>query len=346
MAFARILAGAPSTFRQWLLPLLLAACNATLAQTPSPHAIDIPRWFATTFLDFREDVDDAARDGKRLLVYFGQDGCPYCTKLMTVNFSQQAIVDKTRRHFVATAINIFGDREVTWTDGRAMTEKELARVLQVQFTPTILIFDEAGKPVVRLDGYYPPNQFEAVLDYAASKLERAQVLGDYVREHAKERASPALADEPFFLRAPYDLRRKQGDKPLAVIFETVDCGPCDELHTEAFRRDAVMEQVRQFDVVRFALGTTTPLTAPDGRATTAGDFARELGVTYTPSVVFFDASGTQVFRIGAYLRPFHFASTFAYVASGAYRNEPSFQRYLQRRADAMRARGEPVELWK
>jgi thioredoxin-related protein len=335
-----------AAMRRLIVAVLLAAtCGCALAQTPSPHAIDIPRWFATTFLDFREDVDDAARDGKRLLVYFGQDGCPYCTKLMTVNFSQQAIVDKTRRHFVATAINIFGDREVTWTDGRTMTEKELARVLQVQFTPTILIFDEAGKPVVRLDGYYPPNQFEAVLDYAAGKLERTQALGDYVRAHAKERASPALADEPFFLRAPYDLRRKHGDKPLAVIFETVDCGPCDELHAEAFRRDAVMEQVRQFDVVRFALGTTTPLTTPDGRATTAGDFARELGVTYTPSAVFFDASGAEVFRIGGYLRPFHFASTFAYVASGAYRNEPSFQRYLQGRADAMRARGERVELW-
>ena len=346
MYFERPRLGSAGRLARLVFALLLAACGAAIAQVPSPHAIDIPRWFATTFLDFREDIDEAARDGKRLLVYFGQDGCPYCTKLMTVNFSQQAIVDKTRRHFVATAINIFGDREATWTDGRTMTEKELARVLHVQFTPTILIFDEAGKPIVRLDGYYPPNQFEAVLDYAAGKLERTQALGDYVRAHAKERASPTLADEPFFMRAPYDLRRKPGGRPLAVIFETVDCGPCDELHAEAFRRDAVMEQVRQFDVVRFALGTTTPLTTPDGRATTAGDFARELGVTYTPSVVFFDASGAEVFRIGAYLRPFHFASTFAYIASGAYRSEPSFQRYLQGRADAMRARGEPVELWK
>ena len=346
MSAARTSARSPVTFRRWLFALLLAACGTALAQTPSPHAIDIPRWFATTFLDFREDVDEAARDGKRLLVYFGQDGCPYCTKLMTVNFSQQSIVDKTRRHFVATAINIFGDREVTWIDGRTMSEKALARVLQVQFTPTILIFDEAGAPIVRLDGYYPPNQFEAVLDYAANKLERTHALGDYVRTHAKERASPTLADEPFFMRAPYDLRRKPGDKPLAVIFETVDCGPCDELHDEAFRRDAVMAQVRQFDVARFALGSTTPLTTPGGRATTAGAFARELGVAYTPSVVFFDTSGAEVFRIGAYLRPFHFASTFAYVASGAYRSEPSFQRYLQGRADAMRQRGEPVELWK
>ena len=75
-------------------------------------------------------------------------------------------------------------------------------------------------------------------------------------------------------------------------------------------------------------------------------WARELDVNYTPTVIFFDESGNEVFRIEAYLRPFHFASSFAYVTSGAYRAEPSFQRYLQRRAEQMRARGERVELWK
>ena len=80
-----------------------------------------------------------------MLVYFGQDGCPYCTKLMTSNFSQRAIVDKTRRHFVPIALNLWGDRDVKWIDGRAMSEKALGRVLDVQFTPTILILDEAGR---------------------------------------------------------------------------------------------------------------------------------------------------------------------------------------------------------
>ena len=68
-------------------------------------------------------------------------------------------------------------------------------------------------------------------------------------------------------------------------------------------------------------------------------------MTYAPTVIFFDDSGSEVFRIEAYLRPFHFASSFAYVTSGAYRAEPSFQRYLQARAGEMRARGERVELW-
>src|SRR5688572_8526153 len=96
--------------RTWLVSLAVAwlACVDAFAQQPSPHAIDIPPWFAATFLDFREDVADAARDGKRLLVYFGQDGCPYCTKLMVTNFSQRGIVDKTRARFVPIALNLWG----------------------------------------------------------------------------------------------------------------------------------------------------------------------------------------------------------------------------------------------
>lgn len=329
-----------------LLLLVLAIAGDVRAQEPSPLAIDIPRWFAMTFLDFREDVADAARDGKRLLLYFGQEGCPYCAKLMATSFAQRTIVEKTQRHFVAVALDIWGDREVTWIDGATMSEKALARMLHVQFTPTILILDEAGTPIVRLDGYFPPHRFEAVLDYAAGRLEKRRTLGDYLRAAVKDAASPTLHDEPFFMPAPYDLRRAPDSKPLAVVFETVDCAACDELHREAFRRREVRAQVDRVDVARFALGTLTPLTTPDGRETTVRDWARALGVAYTPTVVFFDATGVEVFRIAAYLRPFHFASAFAYVADGGYRSEPSFQRYLQARAEEMRSRGERVELWK
>jgi thioredoxin-related protein len=331
----------------WFAALVLwwLAWGSALAQQASPHAIDIPPWFAATFLDFREDIDDAARHDKRLLVYYGQDGCPYCTKLMVTNFSQRGIVDKTRRHFVPIALNLWGDREVKWLDGRTLSEKDLGRILGVQFTPTILIFDESGNVIVRLDGYYPPQRFEAVLDYAAGKLEKRMTLVEHLGRTVKEKASPNLNEQPFLLKPPYDLTRKRGDRPLAVIFETVDCSACDEMHREALRRKDVLAQVTRMDVARFALGAATPLVTPDGRKLTASRWARELGVSYTPSVVFFDANGAEVFRISAYLRPFHFASSFAYVADAGYRSEPSFQRWLQARAETMRARGERVELW-
>ena len=332
-----------------LRALVFALCFAALptrAQVVAPHAIEIPPWFGQSFLDLREDVAEAAQAGKRVMLYFGQDGCPYCAALMKTNFSQPEIVAKTRGHFVAIALNIWGDRDVTWSDGKVRREKALAAFLKVQFTPTLLFLDERGRVVARLNGYYPPHRFEAVLDWVGGRMEDKVALGEYLRSHMRDAASATLHDEPFFMKPPLDLRRGKGSKPLAVVLETPYCAGCDEMHREGFRRPEVKAQLAKFDVARISLLQNDKIVTPDGNTVPAAAFARSLKVTYTPSIVFFDRAGREVFRIEAYLRPFHLAGSFEYVSSGAYRRQPSFQRFLQAKAERMRARGEAVELWK
>lgn len=63
-------------------------------------------------------------------------------------------------------------------------------------------------------------------------------------------------------------------------------------------------------------------------------------------MVFFDAQGREVFRFDGYMRPFHIESAFEYVADGAYRQQPNFQRFVQAKADRLREQGKPVDLWK
>ncbi len=329
-----------------ILISMFSLAPASLAQLVSPHAIDIPNWFTETFLDFREDVRDATKENKRLLVYFGQDGCPYCTEFMQTSFTQPRIVEKTRKNFVAVALNVWGDREVTWIDGKTEAEKDFARRMKVQFTPTIFLLDEKGAVAARLNGYYPPHRLEAALDFASARLEKKQAFADYMRTSLKEAASETLHDEAFFLKPPYALARKPRGKPLAVIFESKFCTGCDEMHREGFRRPEVVKQIERFDVARFALGERTELVRPDGKKTTVDAWARELKVTYTPTIVFFGENGREAFRVESYVRPFHLAASFDYVASGAYRREPSLQRFIQSRAEQMRERGQPVELWK
>jgi thioredoxin-related protein len=316
-----------------LAATFLALALPARAQVASPHAIAIPEWFNESLLELREEVRDAAKQGKRVLLYFGQDGCPYCTSLMSTNFSQRSIVDKTRRHFVAIALNLWGDREVGWIDGRRVSEKALGRELRVQFTPTLLFLDEKGAVVLRLNGYLPPHRFEAALDYAAGMAGKGMRYDDYARTATKESASATLHDEPFFAPLPVALR---GAKPVVLLFETPYCAGCDELHREGLRRDSVRKLAERFTVYRLTLDDRR-----DGGAT----WARSLRIAYTPTLVLFDG-GREVLRIESYVRPFHLASALDYVASGSYRREPSFQRYLQARGERLRARGEAVELWK
>jgi len=329
-----------------LLVMLSAQPMAVIAATP-PQAIEPPSWFRETFLDFREDVRDAAKEGRRLLVYFGQDGCPYCRELLHVNFGDKTIADKTRRHFHAIAINIWGDREVTWTDGKTMNEKAFAAFLKVQFTPTLLFFDEKGGVALRINGYYPPHRFHAALDYVAGKHESRITFAEYLNNHALEPASGMLHAQPFFLKPPLDLdrSRRPGTRPLAALFEQKQCAACDELHQQGFANSDARALIGKFDVARLELFGSERLVTPQGKTLTAEQWGRELKIAYTPTLVFFDAKGAEAFRIEAYLKPFHLASVLDYVASGAYRDEPSFQRYIQGRAERIRAGGGRVDLW-
>lgn len=328
--------------------LLLAAAALPLAaqgQVASPHAIDIPRWFALSLLDFKDEVAEAARAGKRVMVYFGQDGCPYCKALMKA-LAPGPLADKTKANFVAVAINIWGDAEVTWLDGRRYTEKTLAKALQVQFTPTLLFLDSDARVALRLDGYLAPERLSMALDYVIARRDKVESLAEYFDARDPTPPLPPRAAPKYLLRDPSQLARRGSARPLAVLFESPKCRSCAEMHDEAFKRSGMVALLKRFDVARIVPGTPASLVTPDGRRLEAGVWARELRIRLYPSVVFFDTAGREVFRFDGYLRPFHIESSFDYVASGAYLKEPMFQRYVQARAEALRDNGKPIDLWR
>ena len=145
------------------MKILIALALACAALAAHAQTSEVPDWFTESFLEFPQDVRDAAADGKRLMLYFWQDGCPACKKMKETTLADRALIDETRRHFVAVALNVFGEREVQWTDGRTLREKELARALSIRGTPTLLFLDERGGVALRRVGYIPPELFAATL---------------------------------------------------------------------------------------------------------------------------------------------------------------------------------------
>ena len=144
-----------------LVKLLLALL---LAGAISAHAREVPEWFAETMLDARDEAADAARQGKRLMLYFWLEGCPYCQRMTSVTFRDPAVLERLQRSFVPVGLNIRGDRDIAWTDGAMLTEKLLAARLQVRGTPTIVFLDAKGEIVLRRVGYVEPAQFARLLD--------------------------------------------------------------------------------------------------------------------------------------------------------------------------------------
>jgi len=310
----------------------------------NPGFHEQPAWFKQSFLDIREDITEAVEQDKRVLLYFYQDGCPYCKKLLETNFALRDISDKTRKTMDVIAINIWGDRNVTDLAGNSVSEKQFAANLKVMFTPTLLFLDEQGKVVVRLNGYYPPHKFIAVVDYVGEHREKEISFRDYWAQRAPPASSGRLHRDKSYLQAPYRLAGRGSEKPLLVLFEQKECGPCDELHLDILKRRESIELLKRFDVVLLDMWSKTAVQTPSGIDTSAAAWAKQLNVQYAPTIVMFDSSGQEAFRTEAYLKAFHIQSALDYVLAGAYREQPNFQRFIQARADKLEAQGVHVDL--
>lgn len=97
---------------------------------------ETPHWFKESFLEFEEDVAEAAADGKRVMIFFHQEGCPYCARLVEKSFNRPDIEAYIRKNFDGISINLWGDREVVSIGEQDFTEKTFAAALRVQYTPT------------------------------------------------------------------------------------------------------------------------------------------------------------------------------------------------------------------
>jgi len=305
----------------------------------NPGYVEKPAWFKNSFLDIREDISEAAENGRRVMLYFYQDGCPYCAKLIQDNYTQRSIVEKTQKYFDVIAINMWGDREVTDLAGKTVTEKQFAKAARVMFTPTLLLLTENAQVALRINGYFAPYKLEAALDYAGQKMETQLAFHDYLQKIAAKPASGKLHAEDFFLKPPYNLQSlNRSGKPLLLLFEQKQCRDCDELHADIFKRKESRAQLTRFR-------SDTALIDLSGKKTTAKKLAQTLNVKYMPSMIFYDG-GKEVIRTEAWLKSFHIQSVMDYVASAAYKTDAEFQRYISVRAAALEAQGVHVDIWK
>ncbi len=301
------------------------------SDVPLEHTIVHPDWFKNdSFLELPDDLSDAVKAGKTgIIVYFGQQRCPYCQKLMQVDFGLPDIVEYTRKHFNVIPIDIWSVEEVTTPDGRTMTQREYAIAMHTDFTPSLVFYNANGEMVFRLRGYYPPYQFRAALEYVVDGFYRHETFAQYLErgDHTRVFEPGDLNEENFFEKPPYMLDRSHfaADKPLVVFFEQGDCHACDVLHTGPLRKPNVQRLLESMESVQLDMWADTPVVTPSGERTTARKWAHDLGLFYAPTLIFFDERGKEILRVDSVVRLIRLSNVLEYIASGAYRIYPDLQ---------------------
>ena len=192
--------------------LQMSAATAVLVQVPrsvraaTPGSANGPElgddglyiqdWFLDSFLDFSEDFAAAAASGKGLIVLFEQRGCPYCRELHNVNFKHEKLRPYMQKHFDVVQLDIWGSREVTNFDGKAMEERKLASRWAVNFTPTTVLFTgdpkaasgKTGKEAeaARLPGYFKPFHYHSMLEFVAEGHYKKMSFQRYLQQKFRE----------------------------------------------------------------------------------------------------------------------------------------------------------------
>jgi thioredoxin-related protein len=302
--------------------------------SPLKEPVETPDWFKLSFLDIRDDVDEAVANGKDgLIVYFGQKYCPYCKALMEVNFGKEDIVHYTRSHFDVIAIDIRGSRLVTDIDGSILSERKYAARHEARFTPSLVFYDGAGKEVFRLVGYYPVYKFRAALEYVADKHYRKESFRDYLARADSTfiKSEGSLIERDFYEPRPYGLDRSrfQAQRPLLVVFEQPQCHACDVLHSGPFSNPKTLGLLDQFEVVQLGLWADTPVIRPDGTRTTARAWAADLGLFYAPTLIFFDKHGKEIIRVDSVVHFHRLRNVMHYVLDKGYQDYGNFQAWRQ-----------------
>jgi thioredoxin-related protein len=177
--------------------LTLVAAGAASAQglRVEPTFLDDGRptqpWFLNSFLILKEDLADAAAQGRRFAILWELRGCPFCLAMHKVNFADPAVNRYIREHFSILQLDLVGPREVTDFDGQVLPEKELARKYGVTGTPTIQFLPERIAPeerrngkaleVARMHGYLEPDPFKAMFEYVVARAYEREPFDQYAK---------------------------------------------------------------------------------------------------------------------------------------------------------------------
>ncbi|GMR00894.1 MAG: hypothetical protein BMS9Abin19_0236 [Gammaproteobacteria bacterium] len=334
------------------LSTLLLLFSITVYATAEPYSSDsdlifddsqledellYPDWFKLSLGDLGDDLEKAKKDGKKgIIAYFGQNRCAYCKQFFDTSLADTDIQNYLRRHYDLIAFDIWGIDDIIDTDGKQYTERELSIHYKTNFTPSLVFYDREGTPVFRLRGFYPPYKFRAALQYVTEGFYKNETFSDYF-----ERANPGeyfllggLTERDFFLKQPYDLATlRENGKPTAVFFEQGNCHTCDLLHGDPLSKDVSIQEIKKMNVIQLNMWADTPITTPQGKKTTAKDWAKSLDIFYAPSILFFDSDGKEIIRVDSVTRFYRLWGVLDYVNRQGYKKSRDYQSWRLRQRE-------------
>ena len=126
-------------------------------------------------------------------VIFERKDCPDCDTL-----HNKVIPDKTLRkimdQFKIVQLDMWSNTKVVTPEGKTKTARDWANELDIKFAPSIVVFNESGKEIIRTEGSFKVFHTQGIFDYVLSGSYKNQPSfqryltdrAEHIREQGKD----------------------------------------------------------------------------------------------------------------------------------------------------------------
>lgn len=132
------------------------------------------------------------------------------------------------------------------------------------------------------------------------------------------------------LRADLAEAKQSGKKGIITYFGQKRCAYCEQFFKTSLADEDIRNYLLQhYDLIAFDIWGIEDIIDTDGKQYSERELSLRYKTNFTPSLVFYDADGTPVFRLRGYYPPYKFRAALQYAAEIFYKQE-TFAEYFER----------------
>jgi len=132
------------------------------------------------------------------------------------------------------------------------------------------------------------------------------------------------------LRDDLEEAKNNGKKGIITYFGQKRCAYCEQFFKTSLADTDIQNYLRKhYDVIAFDIWGIDDIIDTDGKSYTERDLSIHYKTNFTPSLVFYDAEGTPIFRLRGFYPPYKFRAALQFVVEEFYKKE-KFSEYFER----------------
>lgn len=135
----------------------------------------------------------------------------------------------------------------------------------------------------------------------------------------------------FDLQGDLQDARESGKRGILLFFSEKSCSYCNAIITTTFKQPDIEKRIRaNYDTIGIEVFSDIELVDTRGKTHWSKDFAVQEKASFTPTMIFYDTSGTRQLRLVGYQSPDKFRGVLDYL-EGGHEKKQSLRHFLRQR---------------